>query len=168
MFWMRLKLAARGSKSSVGRTAASAVEPGLDVGQSAATGGQHRVHFVVLEAANLAEVILDAIEQKLAQLALSQIVELVVELRFDQNLDDALRGAAQSERIFRARRHQADGEASAQRIQLVGQRHDLAFVRGWNRALHAERLVMIVDRLRDRLGFALAARKVRRRRPADR
>ena len=56
----------------------------------------------------------------------AKLIELVIELRFHQNLHDALRGAAQRERIFRAGRHQADAEALAQRIELVRQRDDLA------------------------------------------
>ena len=48
------------------------------------------------------------------------------QLAFDQNLDHALRGAAQRERILRAGGNQADAEAAAQRIELVGDATDLA------------------------------------------
>ena len=47
-------------------------------------------------------------------------------LALDQDLDDALRRAAQRERILRAGGNQADAEAAAQRVELVGQRDDLA------------------------------------------
>ena len=83
--------------------------------------------------------------------------ENVVELRFGENLDHALRGAAERERIFRTRRHHADPETLAQRVELVGERDDLALRCFGDRILHAERLVVLIDRPRDGFGFALSA-----------
>ena len=49
-------------------------------------------------------------------------------------------------------------EASAQRVQLVGESYNPPFVRGRNRVIHAQRLVMFVDGLGDGFRFALGLR----------
>ncbi len=124
---MRLKLAASGSKFSVGPHGLNGVEPALDIHQVVPAGGQHGVHFVVPEAANVAEVVANAIQEKLRQRLRLRRVSLrsgSAQLPFDQDLDHALRRAAQRERVARAARNQPDARSSPQGVQLVGQRHD--------------------------------------------
>ena len=106
------------------------------------------------------EVELDAVfeERDERLVAAQQIEQREIELAFDQNLDHALRGAAQRERIARAGGDQADAEAAAQGIELIGERHDLPGAVARNRIFHADRLVVIVDRLPDGFGLALRAR----------
>ena len=132
-------------------------EPRLDVGQSPAAGCQNGVDLVVFEAADFAEIVLNPLDHEIRQLAFKQRVEIVVELRLGQNFDNSLCGAAQRERIFRSRGHHPDLETLAQRVELIGQRDDLPFARGRNRILHADGLVMFVNRAPDRLGLALRA-----------
>ena len=77
---------------------------------------------------------------------------------FDDNLDHALRGAAQRERIARTGGHHAHAEAAAQGIELVGQRNQPAGGAARDRIFHALRFVMIVDGLPDFVRLALRAR----------
>ncbi len=128
MLRMRLKLAASGSKSSVGRTARSGFEAFFDIEEIVPAGGEDRVDFVVLEAANFAEVVADSFGEEFFELAIAfaESLDRQAQFAFDQDLDDALRGAAQREGVFRAGRDQAYAEASAQRVELVGDRDQLA------------------------------------------
>src|SRR5258708_6505546 len=81
----------------------------------------------------------DAVEDEFFELcvAAQQFAEGQPQFPFDQNLDDALRRAPQCERIARARRNQADAEAAAQRIQLVGERNQLSSRVAWDGIFHA-------------------------------
>ena len=95
------------------------------------------------------------------------------ELRqIDQDLDDALRRAAQAVRIARAGRLLARGEQADDRVELVGERdrrpghRGLAELRARRRRVgfDADRQVVEVDRLPDLLGLALL--RARRCRPS--
>ena len=70
MFLMRLKLAAMGSKSGVGRTLLHALEPRFQIEQIGPAGGHAGADFVVGEAADIAEVVFDAVAHELGQLGL--------------------------------------------------------------------------------------------------
>ncbi len=78
----------------------------FDVDQIVPAGGEDGVDFVVLKAANFAEVVADAVGEEFFELAVAFAERLnrQPQFAFDQNLDDALRGAAQRERILRAGR----------------------------------------------------------------
>ena len=76
----------------------------------------------------------------------------------EQDLHDALRGAAQSERILRAGRLRADGEEADQRVDAVGERDHGAGDVARQRVVETDRLVVIVDRLPDVLRQPFLAR----------
>ena len=120
---MRLKLAASGSKSGVGRIVCRRSRRVFQIGQVVPAGGHGGVDFVVLEAADIVEVEADAVFEEFQQLrvVVARSRQRNRQLAFHQDLDHALRGAPQRERIARAGRDHADAEAAAQRIQLVGQ-----------------------------------------------
>ena len=65
----------------------------------------------------------------------------------EQDLYDALRGAAQRERILRAGRLRADLEEARDRVDLVGDRDDRAAQCSRQRVVDVDRQVVIVDRL---------------------
>src|SRR3954471_11739607 len=67
----------------------------LDIGKIIPAGREHRVDFVVFETANVAEVITDALRQKFRELhiAFAERLDRQPQLAFDQNPDNALRGA---------------------------------------------------------------------------
>ena len=125
---MRLKLAASGSKSGVGADFLQAQQARFQFRQIAPAGGHGGVHFVVREAAHIAEVKLDALFEEFDELriAADQISERNGHAAFHDDLDHALRGAAQRERIARPGGRHADAETVAQRVQLIGQRHQSA------------------------------------------
>ena len=105
MFLMRLKLAASGSKSGVGRIACTRVQAAFEIDQISPAGGHAGANFVVREAADIAEVIFDAVAHELAQLG-AHAGEIELHFALDDDSHDALRGAAQRERISRAGRNQ--------------------------------------------------------------
>ena len=114
MLLMRLKLAARGSKSSVGRTSLDGFEALFDIDQIVQPDARTAFTSSYLKAANFAEVVADAVEEEFFELrvAVAEGLNRQAQFAFDENLDDALRGAAERERIFRAGGNQADAESS--------------------------------------------------------
>ena len=108
---MRLKLAASGSKSAGRPDLFHGGQAFLDVDEIVRTGSQYGVDFVVVEATDLAEVVTDAIEEEFFERGVACPADGRIgqaQFAFDNNLDDALRGPAQRERIFRAGRNQAN------------------------------------------------------------
>ena len=83
--------------------------------------------------------------------------QVEIEAAFDEDADDALRGAAQREGVARSGGNQSHAEAAAERIQLIGQRHDLRRAVARDGVVHALGLVVIVDGLPDGFAFALHA-----------
>ena len=73
------------------------------------------------------------------------------------DLDDAQRSAAKRERVLRSGRLFIDAEKAADRIQLVRQRHRHRHRRGRHFVALPDRLVVIADRVGDRIGQALGA-----------
>ena len=101
MLRMRLKLAASGSKSRWAARPGRASRRSSTIEQIVPAGGQDGVDFVVLEAADIAEVVADAVGEERLQAAASppqKVEQRQSQLAFDQDLDHALRGAAQRER----------------------------------------------------------------------
>ena len=66
IFLMRLKLAARGSKSGVARTPWTRLSASFEIEQIGPAGGHAGADFVVGEAADVAEVVFDAVAQEFA------------------------------------------------------------------------------------------------------
>ncbi len=150
---MRLKLAAMGSKSGVARTPCTRFNRASRSSKIGPAGGHAGADFIVGEAADIAEVVFDAVAH---ELAFERRRGFNSALHDDAH--DALRGATQPEWISRSGGRHADLEAFGQRVPFVGEAQDSAGVRRWDFVFHAERLVVIVDRARDFFGFALRAR----------
>ncbi len=119
--------------------------------------GENRSHFVVAEAANLAEVVANSVGEKLLQLlvAFEQRLERNAQPRFHRDFDYALRRPPQRKRIFRSGGNQPHPEAAAQRVELIRDRYNLPGKTARNRVFHAHRLVVLVNRNRDFFRFAL-------------
>src|SRR5579885_1100573 len=125
------------------------------IDQVVPTGGKDRIHLVVPEAANLAEVIFDAIQEEFTKLCIAagEFAQRELEFTFHQDADHALRGASQREGVFRSGRDQADRKTTAQRVELVRQRQQPPGRGGRDRVFHAGRLVLVVDGAPDLLGL---------------
>src|SRR5436190_1929681 len=100
-------LEAGGERLEIERLAQAlyALESGFEVHQVAPARGRRGVDFVVGEAPDIAEIVFHAILQEVAKSVIVEVRrEVEIELPFDDDLNHALRGAAQRERIPRSAR----------------------------------------------------------------
>ena len=135
-------------------------EPFFHIEKIVPAGGEHGVDFVVLEAADLAEVIANAIGEKILQrrVAFAQRWIGSRSLPSTRILTMPCAARRSANGSFEPGRNQPDPEASAQGVELVGDGRQVAGDGARNRIFHADRLVMIVNRGRDFFRFALDAR----------
>ncbi len=76
------------------------LQAALNVREVVPSGGQDGPDFVVLEAADIAEIVLHAVPEKLLQLRIvNELRQREFEAGFHQNADHALSGAAERERV---------------------------------------------------------------------
>src|ERR1051325_2516113 len=66
------------------------IEPGLDIPQSRHSNLENSIYFVVFEAANLAEIVLDAFQQERVQFALRQRIQAIFHRAFDKDFHHTL------------------------------------------------------------------------------
>ena len=124
-------------------------EARFQVNQIAPAGGHAGIHFVIGEAAVILEVELHAVGEEIDErlVAFEEVEQRQLDFAFHQNLYDALRRAPQREGIARAGGNHAHAETAAQRVELVGQRHQLRRPIARNAIFHALGLVLVVDGL---------------------
>src|SRR5579863_5830044 len=97
----------------------------FDVDEIVPAGGQHGVDFIVFEAANVTEVVANAVEEELVDLDAQMLTERNAQLAFNQDLDDALGRSPQREGVLGACGDQANLEAAVERVQFIGDGEDL-------------------------------------------
>ncbi len=151
---MRLKLAAMGSKSGVARTALNALQPRFEIEQIGPAGGHAGADFVVGEAANIAEIIFDAVAQEFAFEAAARC--LIRPSTMMRTMPWAARRSPNGSRepvgVMPTLRHSTSVSHLSARLRIR------PACGGGDLVFHAERLVVIVDGLRDFFGFTLRAR----------
>ncbi len=121
---------AGGEGFEVGRGADGlhALQTRFEIEQIGPAGGHAGADFVVGEAADVAEVVFDAVTQELASSPCCGKSKLT--LTFDDDAHDALGGAAKTEWVAGVRWGHADLEAFGQRVPFVGKAEEAAS-RAW-------------------------------------
>ena len=161
MLRMRLKLAASGSKSSVGRTSRSASSRSSTSTRSSHPEREHRVDFVVLESrgfrgSNTGRDRQEFFQLRIAVAAASESAAAAC-LRPESSPCPALRGAARTDLSnpigISPTRKQPRSVSSLSAID-----NNLPRQSARNRVFHADRFVVVVDGRRHLFGFALRSR----------
>jgi hypothetical protein len=133
-------------------------QPRFQVHQVAPAGRHAGVNLVVLEAAVILEIEFHAVGEKVDErlVFFQEIEQRQLDPALHQNLHHALGGAPQRKGIARTGGDHAHPETAAQRVQLIGQRDDLAGAVARDAILHTLGLILVVDGLP--YGFRLALR----------
>ena len=132
-------------------------------------GGQHRVHYVVGEAAHVLQVEVQALAEERRETCCSTAshrpgwpsttsLERQRQIRLGEDLHDGIGCAAQRKGILRSRRRVADAEHRRDGLDAVGEAEQLAFDGLRNRIFSRGRRVLVVDGLRHGFAKALRAR----------